>query len=400
MSERESESSPGPLAGVRVIDLTAVVMGPVATRMLADFGADVIHVEPPGGGVIRQYDPMRSEAMSAFSMGLNRNKRSIVLDLKSEAGRQAVVDLVGSADVFVTSMRRRALERLGLSFDDLREIKPDIIYCVANGYGSDGPKADQPAYDDVIQAASGLASMFERTVGKPMLIPSIIADKVCGLHIAAAISAALVRKANTGLGDHIEVPMAETMAAFNLIEHLGGRTFEPQLGDFSYARVTTPNRRPRKTTDGWIVILPYSRENWTAFFEFAGRPELDEDDRFFSSQSRVRHANELYAMIDDIVAERSTQEWLDLCEQHSIPCSEVVDLEHIDDDSHFAAVGLLQEADHPTEGRYRYARSAVRFASSEVPLRHHPPRLGADTTEILAEIGYTPYQIAAVTDAV
>jgi len=385
------------LAGVRVVDLTAVVMGPVATRMLGDFGADVIHVEPPGGGVIRQYDPMRSEAMSAFSMGLNRNKRSIVLDLKSESGVAAVLDLVRSADVFVTSMRRQALDRLGLTFENLREIKPDLIYCVANGYGSDGPKADQPAYDDVIQAASGLASMFERTVGKPMLIPSIIADKVCGLHIAAAISAALVNKANTGVGDYIEVPMAETMAAFNLIEHLGGRTFEPQLGDFSYARVTTPNRRPRKTTDGWIVILPYSRANWTAFFEFAGRPELDQDERFFSPQSRVRHANELYAMIDDIVAERSTREWLDLCEQHSIPCSEVLDLEHLEDDIHFAAVGLLQEADHPTEGRYRYARNAVKIDSIKVPLRHHPPRLGVDTAEILAEIGYTADQIAAVT---
>jgi len=332
-------------------------------------------------------------------MGLNRNKRSIVLDLKNEAGHKTVVDLVRSADVFVTSMRRQALDRLGLSFDDLSEIKPDLIYCVANGYGSDGPRADQPAYDDVIQAASGLASMFERTVGEPMLIPSIIADKVCGLHIAAAISAALVRKANTGLGEHIEVPMAETMAAFNLIEHLGGRTFEPQLGDFSYARVTTPNRRPRKTTDGWIVILPYSRANWTAFFEFAGRADLDKDDRFFTSQSRVRHANELYAMIDDIVAVRSTQEWLDLCEQHSIPCSEVVDLEHLENDSHFAAVGLLQEADHPTEGRYRYARNSIRFASSDAQLRHHPPRLGADTEEILAELGYTPEQVATVVES-
>ena len=382
---------------MRIVDLTAVVMGPVGTRMLADFGANVIHIEPPGGGVIRHYDPMRSEAMSAFSMSVNRNKRSIVLDLKTAEGIEAVLDLVRTADVFVTSMRRSALDRLGLSYAELRLIKPDIVYCIANGFGSDGPYGDHPAYDDVIQAVSGLASLFERTTGEPMLIPSIMADKVCGLHIAAAISASLVRKATTGQGDHIEVPMAETMAAFNLIEHLGGRTFEPQLGDFSYARIITPNRRPRRTTDGWVVILPYSEANWASFFTFAGSPHLADDERFTTGRNRVNNADILYGLLDDLVASHSTEEWIEFCEAESIACAEVLDLEHLDDNVHFAAVGLLQEADHPTEGRYRYVRNPVKMQSlGEGELRRHPPRLGADTADVLAEIGYSEDQIEAI----
>ncbi len=394
----EGYPAAGPLAGVRVIDLTDVVMGPLAMRMLGDFGADVIYVEPPGGGVIRHYDPMKSEAMSAFSMGLNRNKRSIVLDLKSAAGHQAMIDLVATADVFATSMRRGALERLGLSSEELRGVKPDLIYCIANGYGSDGPYADKPAFDDVIQSVSGLASMFERTAGQPMLVPSIMADKVCGIHIAAAISASLVRKATTGLGDHVEVPMAETMAAFNMVEHLGGRTYEPQHGDFSYARVMTPNRKPRRTADGWMVILPYSDRNWRAFFTHAGRPELADDERFVSGRSRIAHSDEIYGLLDDLVTARTTQEWLDICDAESIPCAPVLDLENIDADEHFDAVGLLQVEEHPTEGMFRYARDPIIMESNTPVLKHYPPRLGSDTVQVLEEIGYTSIQIDAITE--
>jgi crotonobetainyl-CoA:carnitine CoA-transferase CaiB-like acyl-CoA transferase len=348
--------------------------------------------------VIRHYDPMKSEAMSAFSMGLNRNKRSIVLDLKSAAGHQAMIDLVATADVFATSMRRGALERLGLSSEELRGVKPDLIYCIANGYGSDGPYADKPAFDDVIQSVSGLASMFERTAGQPMLVPSIMADKVCGIHIAAAISASLVRKATTGLGDHVEVPMAETMAAFNMVEHLGGRTYEPQHGDFSYARVMTPNRKPRRTADGWMVILPYSDRNWRAFFTHAGRPELADDERFVSGRSRIAHSDEIYGLLDDLVTARTTQEWLDICDAESIPCAPVLDLENIDADEHFDAVGLLQVEEHPTEGMFRYARDPIIMESNTPVLKHYPPRLGSDTVQVLEEIGYTSIQIDAITE--
>ena len=393
----------GPLDGVRVVDLTSVVMGPLATRMLGDLGADVIRVEPPDGDIIRHYEPMRSEAMSAFSINLNRNKRSVVLDLRSPDGAEAVRDLIATADVFVSTMRRSALARLGLDDAGVRAVRADIVYCVANGYASDGPRADHAAYDDVIQAASGVADLFTYTGGDPQLMPSIICDKVVGLHIVPAITAALYRRATTGRGDSIEVPMAEVMASFNLVEHLGGRTFEPPDGPFSYARITTPHRRPRRTADGWVVVMPYSTANWTDFFEWAGRPELIEDERFSTQRARIAHSDELYGMLDELVADVTTEELLDLCERRSIPAAAVLDLEHVDDDPHFRAVDLLHEDVHPTEGPYRYTRDPIRFASRDRDgraadtVRHHAPRLGQDTEEVLRELGWSDERIGSVT---
>ena len=383
-----------PLAGVRIADLTDVVMGPLATRMLADMGADVIRVEAPAGDAIRHYEPMRSAGMSAFGMNLNRNKRSVVLDLKSHEGRAALDDLIATSDVFVTNMRRAALDRLGLDEPAVRAIRNDIIYCVSNGFGSDGPKADQAAYDDVMQAASGLAAMFAWVGDEPRLVPSIYADKVTGAHIAFAIAAALHGRAVTGEGSAIEVPMAETMAAFNLVEHLSGHTFEPPLGDFSYARIRTANRRPRRTTDGWIVVLPYSDDNWARFWRFGGRPELIDDPRFATGPDRVRNADALYGLLDEVVQHRSTAAWLEFCAEHSIPAAEVLDLEHIDDDPHFAAVGLIGRAEHPTEGPYRYVRSPIRLDGEAAAVDRHPPRLGQDTAEVLAELGWSADRIA------
>ncbi len=376
----------GPLAGVRIADLTTVVMGPLATRMLADMGADVIRVEGPQGDIIRDYEPMRSPKMSAFSMNLNRNKRSVVLDLKSEAQRATLLDLIATCDVFVTNMRRSARERLGLDEAGVREVRSDIIYCVANGYGSDGPKADHAAYDDVIQSVSGLASMFEWTGGEPRLVPSIYADKITGVHIAFAIASALHGRAQTGEGVSIEVPMAETMAAFNLIEHLSGHTFEPPHGEFSYNRIRTPNRRPRQTTDGWIVILPYSEDNWDQFWTFGGRPDLKQDERFETRAKRVVHADTLYSLMGELVAQKSTAEWLEFCAANSIPVSEVVDLEHIGSEPHFEAVGLIRDDEHPTEGAYHYVRDPIRLDGESADLRRHAPRLGADTEDVLAEL--------------
>ncbi len=376
-----------PLDGVRIADLTTVVMGPLATRMLADMGADVIRVEGPEGDIIRDYEPMRSPKMSAFSMNLNRNKRSIVLDFKDDEDRAALDTLIAGCDVLVTNMRRGALERLGLDEASVRAVRPDIIYCVANGYGSDGPKADHAAYDDVIQAVSGLASTFEWSGGEPQLVPSIYADKVTGVHIAFAIAAALHGRAVTGEGSSIEVPMAETMAAFNLVEHLSGQTFEPQHGDFSYNRIRTPHRKPRRTADGWIVILPYSEDNWKQFWDFGGKPEYLDDERFETRAKRVIYADDLYSLMDDIVRTKPTAAWAEFCAINSIPMSEVVQLEHIGDDPHFADVGLIASDEHPTEGPYHYVRDSIMVDGRIAPLRHHAPRLGADTDEVLREIG-------------
>jgi crotonobetainyl-CoA:carnitine CoA-transferase CaiB-like acyl-CoA transferase len=384
------------LQGVRVVDLTTVVMGPLATRMLADLGADVIWVEAPGGDVLREYEPMRSPKMGAFNMSVGRNKRSIVLDLKTDAGREALQDLIATADVFVTNMRRKAIERLGFTEKTVRAIRADIIYCTANGFGSDGPNADLTAYDDVIQAASGLASLFAWNGGEPQLVPSILADKVAATHVAFAIAAALFRRAQTGGGASIEVPMAETMAAFNLVEHLGGQTFRPQLGDFSYSRIRTPHRRPRRTADGWIVVLPYSTDNWHRFFEFIGQPELKQDPRFATGPDRITNSDTLYGLLDDIIKTRTTKEWTTFCSEHSIPASEVVDLEKIGEHPHFSAVGLLQDDEHPTEGAYRYVRSSILIDGEQSPIRRHAPRLGADTEEVLRELGWDDERIATV----
>jgi len=383
-----------PLEGVRIVDLTTMVMGPLATRMLADMGAEVIWVESPDGDALRGYEPMRNPKMGAFSMSLSRNKRSIALDLKTDIGREAMSGLLATADVFVTNLRRKAVERLGLDEAAVREIRSDIIYCVANGFGSDGPYADHAAYDDVIQAASGLASIFAWNEGEPKLLPTIMADKVAGAYISFAIAAALHGRARTGEGTSIEVPMAETIAAFNLVEHLNGQTFRPQLGEFSYNRIRTPHRRPRRTADGWIVILPYSRDNWHRFFEFAERPDLKDDPRFATGDDRIANADALYGLLNDIVKLKETSEWLAFCKEHSIPASEVVDLETLGDDPHFAAVGLYRNDEHPTEGAYRYVRDPILLNGESSPIRHHAPQLGADTEDVLRELGWDDARIA------
>jgi crotonobetainyl-CoA:carnitine CoA-transferase CaiB-like acyl-CoA transferase len=284
-------------------------------------------------------------------------------------------------------MRRGALERLGLDEAGVRAHRSDIIYCISNGYGSDGPNADHAAYDDVIQAVSGLASTFEWSGGEPKLVPSIYADKVTGVHIAFAVSSALFGRASTGEGSMIEIPMAETMAAFNLVEHLSGHTFEPHEGEFSYNRIRTPNRKPRRTSDGWIVILPYSEDNWHQFWNFCGAPEYLEDERFETRSKRVIYADDLYGLMDGVVKNKSTAEWSAFCTEHSIPMAEVVQLEHIGDHPHFKAVGLIQDDEHPTEGSYHYVRDTIRINGENPTLRHHAPRLGADTDDVLRELG-------------
>ncbi len=388
--------SGGPLAGVRIADLTTVIMGPMATRILGDLGADVIKIEAPEVDFMRDFEPKRSPGMGAMSLNLHRNKRSIVLDLKSEAGHDAMLDIVTSCDVFISNMRPAALGRLGLDYESLSKRKPDLIYCGATGFDSSGPYAGKAAYDDVIQAASGMASMSSWMGGDPAYVPTIAADKISGLHIVYAVLAALYRKATTGEGDAIEVPMAEAVASFNLVEHLNGHTLEPKEPPFSYQRLLTPHRRPRRSADGWVCILPYSDQNWRDFFALVGAPKHADDPRFVSVNARVTNVDALYALLDTFMAQHTTEEWMRLCDDASIPAVPVVDLEHIDEDPHFAAVGLLEVHDHPTEGAYRVVRDPVRFASGNAGVWRHSPRPGAATTEVLAELGYNDEEIAAV----
>ena len=386
----------GALVGIRVIDLTTVLMGPMAARMLGDHGADVIRVESTSGDSTRNGVPSRHPGMSGFSLNLQRNKRSLSVDLKHEAGRQVILELIATADVLVTNMRASALERLGLDEDSINAVNPALIYCRANGFSSDGPYGNKAAYDDAIQAASGLAGLFTTTNGRPTYVPSVIADKVTGLHVVQAIMAALIHRYRTGSGQNIEVPMFETMVSFNLVEHLRGAAFEPPEGPFGYERLLSPARRPYSTFDGFICLLPYTDDNFRDFFDFIGRPNLVQDERFSTHNARVVHTSELYDLIAEVAQTKTTDVWIEFCDQVSIPAAPVMDLSEFAADPHLAEVELVQIAHHPTEGDYRYVRDPVIYSESTTELRLHAPRLGQHSVELLRELGYNGETISAL----
>ena len=390
----------GPLAGIKVVDMSVMIAGPLAAMMLADQGADVVKVESPGMGDMMRHLGSSKNGMTGIYVNNNRGKRSLVIDVKKQAGLDVMRRLIADADILIQNFRPGAMDRMGLGWEAIHELNPQLIYTSISGYGSDGPSSGRRAYDNVIQAASGLASVQAHpATGTPELFRTLVCDKATAHTATQAITAALYRRAMTGEGDSIEVPMAEVMASFNLIEHLGGLTFEPPIGPFSYARVTTPNRRPRRTRDGWVVILPYSTQNWRDFFEFVSRSELIDDARFADQRSRVANSDTLYGMLDDLVADFTTSELLDLCDARSIPAAAVMSLEDIADDPHFAAVDLLHDDTHPTEGPYRVTRDPIRFDSrgDEQGLPHrHAPRLGEHTAEVLAEVGWKPEDLAAL----
>ncbi len=377
----------GPLGGVRVLDLTNVIMGPFATHILADLGADVIKIESGEGDSVRSYRPNRHDGMAGSFLHLHRNKRSIVLDLKQAFGMAALERLITTADVFVHSLRPKAIEKLGLGYDAVRAIKPDIVYCGAYGFGEKGPYRDKAAYDDIIQAGSGLAALHVASRGEPAFMPTVLCDKLSGQAIAYSVMAALFQRERGGGGQAIEVPMFETSAEFAYIEHLLGFAFEPPLGPPGYARVVGSWRKPYRTKDGYMCILPYSDQNWRDFFDFIGRPELKSDVRFFPLVDRVAHLETLYALIELEAPKRPTAEWGAFCDQVSIPCMPVLSLEQLPDDPHMKAVGMFGRAEHPSEGSYKTIRAPVSFSSAPFRIRRHAPRLGEHTAEILQEIG-------------
>ena len=384
----------GALDGIRIIDLTTVLMGPMATRMLGDHGADVIRVEPTTGDSTRNGLPSRNPGMSGFSLNLQRNKRSLSVDLKHDRGKEVVLELAKTADVLVTNMRAEALTRLGLDEGSVTSINPSLIYCRANGFSADGPYKDKAAYDDAIQAASGLAGLFTATTGRPNYVPAVIADKVTGLHIVQAVMAALIHRYRTGVGQHIEVPMFETMVSFNLVEHLRGAAFEPPEGPFGYERLLTPARKPYETADGFVALLPYTDKNYEDFFNFIERPELAVTDRFATHNARVANTAELYGLIADAAQLKTTAVWLEFCDRVSIPAAAVLDLANLEDDPHLSQVDLVHVTDHPTEGKYRYVRDPVRYSESATGLHRHAPRLGEHSIELLLELGYNDDQIS------
>ncbi len=387
----------GPLAGIRVIDITTVLLGPYATQLLGDMGADVIKVEaPPKGDSTRYLGKSRSTGMGGAFLNANRNKRSIALNLKDEDAKQVLRDLIKSADVLVHNMRPAAIARLGFAYDDVAQLKPDIIYCGAYGYSQKGPKKDLPAYDDLIQAASGLADLFVGPTGEPRFAPSVIADKITGLMVSQAIAMALVHKERTGEGQFVEVPMYETLASFLMTEHLYDRAFIPPLGEFGYQRLTTPLRRPNRSKDGYIAALPYTDKQWAAFFEIADLEHLRGDARFTDHTSRNEHVHEIYQILSDAIATKTTAEWMKLCQDAQIPVSPVQSLEEVFNDPHMAAVGMFPEFDHPTEGKIVLAGVPVSFSKSPGGIERQAPRIGQDGDNILRELGYENEAIAAL----
>ncbi len=391
-------AAPGALAGIRVVELATILMGPYSARILGDHGADVIRIESLTGDSSRNSLPARSPAMSSLSLLVQRNKRSISLDLKSQEGLAAALDIIATADVVVTNMRRSALVRLGLDPSELCRRDPGLIVCVGNGYGSDGPYGAKAAYDDAIQAGSGLAWIVgqARPGAEPAYVPAIMADKICGMTIAQSVLAALVHKGRTGQGQEIEVPMLETMVAFNLIEHQRGHVFEPPVDPFGYPRLFSPERRPYRSADGWVAILPYDDRHWREFFALIGQPERLQDPRFATHNDRIRNVDDAYRVIAEAAPGRTTAEWLEACEERSIPCSAVLDPAHIAEDPHLGAVGMVEVLDHPTEGAYRHVKDGPRFSRTPMGLHRHAPRLGEHTREVLAEAGWDQARIEAL----
>jgi len=399
MTEAQGNRPAGALAGVRIVDLTTVVLGPYATQMLGDLGADVIKVEGPDGDTTRHTGPRRNPNMASLFLGANRNKRSIVLDLKAPAARDVLLRLIDTADVFVHNVRPQKLAKLGFGPDVLLARRPRLIYAAIHGWREDGPYGGRPAYDDIIQGFVGVAGLMETVTGEPRYMPTILADKTCGLMATQAILAALFHRQNTGRGQAVEIPMFETMVSYLMIEHLYGHTFVPPMGDMGYARVLAPWRRPYRTADGRICMLAYTDQQWRRFWQAAGRPGMMDDPRFADLAARTRHIDDVYRLAGEALTARTTQEWLALLDELEIPAGPVNGLADLPDDPHLAAIGFFRQLQHPTEGAIMMPDIPLRFSDSPAGISRLPPRFGEHGREILGELGLTPDDIAALATA-
>lgn len=391
-----TEPAPGPLAGVRVVDLTINILGPVATQILGDMGADIIKVESPSGDQNRFIGPARNEGMGALYMTMNRNKRSVVLDLKKPNARDALRRLVQSADVFTHSMRSGAAARLGVDYASIAGINPSIVYGYAPGYDPRGPLRDRPAYDDVIQGESGMASLGRMAFGEPRYFPSAVADKLCGQILAGSIAMALFHRERSGEGQEVAVPMLESVTAFNLLDHQWGGVFDPPKGGFGYNRLLMPSRRPFATSDGHMCIMASNDEQWHRLLVALDLPELAADPRFAKLVNRARNVEELYERVAEQMLLHSTEEWKRRLLAADIPHAPVRELDAIARDDYFVETGFLRSYTHPSEGPMKGAPNPVRFSKTPASWRSHQPAHGEHTDEILSGLGYDPAEIAAL----
>lgn len=389
-----SSAATGPLAGVRVVDLSINVLGPVATQILGDMGAEVIKIETPQGDPNRDTGPARHPGMSAMHMNVNRNKHSVTLNLKRPEAKDALMRLVETADVFVHSMRPGAAERLGISYADISACNPNIIYAFGPGYSQDGPHRDYPAFDDVLQGESGIAALMSQVNGEPRYYPTVIIDKFCGCILASSISMALFARERTGKGQEVNVPMFETILSFNYLEHLWGAAFDPPLDPgVGYVRLLTRHRRPYPTKDGYIGVLAVSDEQWRRILPALGRPELMDDPRFLTTAERVRHYDELYGIVAEQLKLKTTAEWHEILDAVDIPNGPMNSLQGLLQDPYLTETGFFHRYMHPTEGAVVTTSIPVHFSVTPGSIRLPPPLLGEHNHSVLSELGYSAAEI-------
>jgi crotonobetainyl-CoA:carnitine CoA-transferase CaiB-like acyl-CoA transferase len=388
----------GPLVGVRVVDMTSILMGPYAAQLLGDMGADVIKVEAPVGDMVRDLGPMQHPRMGALYLHVNRSKRGLVLDLKQPAGLEAIKKLLATADVLLYNVRPQAMARLGLGYDVVQKINPRLLYVGTFGFGQDGPYGAKPAFDDLIQGAIGLPSLIKQAGSDvPRYVPSNIVDRTVGLYAVTSLCAALFHREKTGCGQKIDIPMFETMISHLLSDHIGGQTFDPPNGPPGYARLLASERRPYKTADGFVCAVIYSDKQWASFFKAIGRSEIFENDpRFLNLTVRTQHINDLQALAAKIFLERTTNAWLELLDQADIPTMPLHTLETIFDDPHLKAVNMFEWIEHPTEGRVRRVAVPTTWSDSQPTPGRNAPGLGEHSAEILKELGYSDADIATL----
>lgn len=384
-----------PLRHLRIIDMTSIVMGPYCTQILGDMGADVIKVESPDGDLVRQIGPAKHPGMGPIFLNANRSKRSVVIDLKAPEGRALLLRLCEGADIVIYNIRPQAMARLGLGWEDIQAVNPRAIYVGVFGYGQDGPYAARPAYDDLIQSASVLASLFApSSQGQPRYVPTAMADRVTGLSAVGAVLAAVIERQSSGLGQRIDIPMFETMVAFNLADHMGGMVYDPPLDAGGYGRQLSRFRKPYQTQDGFIAALIFSDKQWRAFFELTQRSDLAADPRFASIASRTASVDEVYAELERILATQTSAHWLRELQRADIPVMPLHDLQSIYSDEHLSAIGFFTTEAHPSEGSIRATRVPSTWSRTQPRTSMPAPRHGEHTTAVLREIGMTPNEIA------